>query len=184
MSTYLACVCACVLRFVSVRVHACLWACVSVCWRVCVSGCGSVSVRLCTFGCASRGPAVCIARPATRGWPRVILRLCHRSVARVRRRCDVDEPHDQRAMGGAIWAHVRDRRRRRHLRHRRQQRHRTLPQRRPEERRRRCGPDSGSGVLRGLLEGYSVISVAYSQGSQCAHKEYTRRARGGTRGGT
>jgi hypothetical protein len=57
------------------------------------------------------------------------------------RRCHLDLPYDQRAVGWARWAHIRDRRRRRNLRHRRR-RQPHLIQRRVREPRRRCGPDS------------------------------------------
>jgi hypothetical protein len=94
---------------------------------------------------------------ATVGRPRVRFALVIGRFARVGRRCELDEPHDQRAMvqcksGWAawpIWAHVGGRRRR-HLRHRRPRRH-LLPGR-VGEHRRRCA----AGLAPGVVGGYRV----------------------------
>ncbi len=85
---------------------------------------------------ARRRRAVFIARPApgfaaARAWLRSAPPA---GLARVGRRCHVDEPHGQRGMGCALLPNVRGRRRRRHLHPRRQRR----PQRRLGEHRRRC----------------------------------------------
>jgi hypothetical protein len=100
-------------------------------------------------------------RPRVRGCGSVRSAL---GVARVGRRCHVGEPHDQRAMGRAICAHVGGRRRRRHLRHRRPPRRRHPIQGRVGQHQRRCaaGLDRGGrrvhqggtqGVLQGVLGG-------------------------------
>jgi hypothetical protein len=87
-----------------------------------------------------------------------VLRWCHRPVARVGRRCEVDTLARQRAVGCAIWAHVRDRRRRRHLRHRRRRQQHL--QGRVGEHRQRCGPLTGlARVPGGLLRGYLQVPV-------------------------
>jgi hypothetical protein len=116
--------------------------------------------RACVFvphGCvgppvARRGPAVFIAWPA-------MGRACMVAVVPSvgsGRRCDVGEPHDQRAMGCAIFPHVRGRRHlRRHLHHRRC-RLRRLPAGRVG--RQRWGPDSVRGT-RGYLGGYLYSKV-------------------------
>ncbi len=82
------------------------------------------------------------------------------------RRCDLDEPHDQRAVGCAIWAQERHRRRRRHLRPRRLRRHKL--QGRVGEHRRRCGPDSKDtyGYAQ-ALKGPSRGSYGFSKGHLC-----------------
>ncbi len=89
------------------------------------------------------------------------LRWSHRTVARVGCREDVDETYDERAVGCAIWAHVRDRRRRRHLRPRRLPRT-LLLQRRVGHHRRRCMP-TGLGVARRLLDGTQGVIPGYSR---------------------
>ncbi len=115
--------------------------------RVCLGGCAGA-------GAARRGPAVLIARPAAPGRPGVLGCGSVRSVlgvARVGRRCDVDEPYPQGRMGCAMGAHIRDRRRRRHLRHRRQ---RWLPGR-VGEHQRRCAAGLGQrGSTTGAQRGY------------------------------
>ncbi len=174
------CVGACVCARMGVRarasVHSCARAsvvCRSIDKRLCACVCLVVCVRVARLrvrlgGCvgavdARLGPSVLIARPAAPGG-RVrgcgLLRSAL-GVARVGRRCDVDEPHDQRAVGCATTPHVRDRRRlRRHLRHRRPSNRRQLQhhplQRRLGEHRRRCAGRTRSGgctgwVLPGVL---------------------------------
>jgi hypothetical protein len=136
--------CAMVINRASVRLRVCVRACVWVRARACASVCVGPPV-------ARRGPAVFIdRRPSDHV---CALRLSPRSG----RRRDVDEPYVDCAVGCAIWAHVRDRRRRRHLRHRRPQRHHLL-QRRVDQHRRRCATDlggwsGGTGALR-VLAGY------------------------------
>jgi hypothetical protein len=163
------------------RVRACMRAHVSACVfgfafpsdcifraRVCSERVCVLSERACALRRCARPPiarrrrAVSMARPA----PRVAAACTRlRSVppagsARVGRRCHVDEPHGQRAVGCAIWAHVRGRRRRRHLRHRRLRQH-PLPGR-VGEHRRRCAAGLCPGVgrwgtqevLAGVTQGY------------------------------
>jgi hypothetical protein len=84
-------------------------------------------------------------RPRVRGCGLVRSAL---GVARVCRRCHVDEPHTHGAMGWPIWAHVRDRRRRRDLRHQRHRRH-LLPGRVGERRRRCAGRTASWGMVGG-----------------------------------
>ena len=169
-----ACVCVCMRARAPLCVclglsceSACFWFCLcarareSVCESACVRACCtyvcvcSTCVCLClgatalcghTRGTAGTGGAyssACDVRTARRAARCV----GHRSVRSCARRRDVDEPYDQRAVGCAIWTHVRGRRRRRHLRHRRLRRHHPLPGR-VGEHRRRCGPDS-RGVVGG-----------------------------------
>jgi hypothetical protein len=153
----------CVFVFICARAR-CL------CGFMCACSCVSIGLRLRARVCSERvcAPprrAVSIARPAPRAFVGSRARGCG-SVppaghARVGRRCHLDVPHGQRAMGCAIFAHVGGRRRRRHLRHRRQRPHRTLLlQRRVREHRRRCaaGRSPGGGGRRALervLRGYS-----------------------------
>jgi hypothetical protein len=95
---------------------------------------------------------------------------------RVGRRYHVDLPCDQRAVGCACWAHVRDRRRRRHLRHRRLllrwhhlQQSRHLPQRRVGEHRWRCVTGLGQGGI-GVLNGHSGVVIGdVLLGNYCGH---------------
>jgi hypothetical protein len=119
-----------VCAFVSLRAHECAFQhfcrqafllvcvlnlCVSI--VVCVNVChGAVWALSCHGGVYSSACAALCGRAC-------VLRLSHRSVARVGCRCLVDEPHTNGAVGCALWAHVRGRRRRRHLRPRRLQRH-------------------------------------------------------------
>jgi hypothetical protein len=140
-------------------VRACVLACVLACVRACV--CVYVQTGLCGHSsCVKRRPAVFIAQPR-RTRVRFAL-VIDESSAHLCRRCHLDPPHPQRAMGCPICAHVRDRRRRRHLRHRRPQRQHLL-QGRLGEHRQRCGPDSGDTrlVLR-ALEGTFVVLRGYS----------------------
>jgi hypothetical protein len=88
--------------------------------------------------------------------------------ARVGRRRVVGMSRDQRAVGWPTKAHVRDRRRRRHLRHRRlqlQRHHRHPPPGRVGERRRRCATGLGRGVWSGVLGGYSGGAREYYWGT-------------------
>jgi hypothetical protein len=125
-----SCVCA---RCAMVLTHACVPPCVGVRLCVCVRACQCVQVFVCVS--VSALPWHGGDRHADRraGGRVCALRLSPRSG----RRGDVGEPHGERGMGCAIWAHIRDRRRRHHLRHRWPQRHHRL-QRRLGEHRRRC----------------------------------------------
>ncbi len=146
------------------RVRACMRASVSACACNCAipSDCTSArmcSERVCALRRCARPPiarrrlAVSIARPAPRvAAARAVAfgatgRLSHA----FGRRCDVDVPHGQRGMGCATGAHVRGRRRRRHLRHRRLRHRHHLPQGCIREHGRRCAGRTRS--VR-LLEGY------------------------------
>jgi hypothetical protein len=75
------------------------------------------------------------------------------------RRGDLDEPHGQRAMGWPRIAHVRDRRRRRHLRHRRHQlqQHRHRLPGRVGEHRRRCATELSRGWSEGVSWGTQEV---------------------------
>ncbi len=112
---------------------------------------------------ARRRLAVLIARPSPRvGRARICL------FARVGRRCHVEMPHGQRAVGWPRRAHVRGRRRRRHLRHRRLRLlQRNLLQRRVGEHRRRCAAGLSPREVGGVLDGYSggTTGGRYSRGS-------------------
>ncbi len=105
-----------------------MFACTRGCARAsaCVRGgvCARTRVRTAAT-CGIHGSAGGAGRPRVRGCGSVRSAL---GVARVGRRCDVDKPHDQRAVGCARSAHVGGRRGRRHLRPRRLQWQ--LPQRR------------------------------------------------------
>jgi hypothetical protein len=159
---------------VHTRVRACVCAGVRLCARASVF-CRSIGKHLralCVRGCEhSAGTTMCVClgavcaatcginssaggagRPRVRGCGSVRSAL---GVVRIGRRCDVDEPHDQRAMGRPRWAHVGGRRRRRHLRHRRHQRRRHLLQRRVGQHRRRCAAGL-SGYL-GVLSGTNGV---------------------------
>ncbi len=177
------CVCACahlcVCSFACVRACPCVHACL--CGRMCVRLCVAIGLRLRARVCSDR---VCVrlaaacalpshggdlrylwldprrASAAARAW---LFSVPPAGLARVGRRCHVDEPHGQRGMGSARFAHVRGRRRRRHLRPRRRQRRRRLPQRRVREHRRRCAAELSrwgqvggysTGVLEWVLRGY------------------------------
>jgi hypothetical protein len=114
------CVCTCVSFsvFMSVRERACVpVACVPVCAcvRACVRACVSEGVYMHTCVRACHGEDL---RYLWLG-PRRVRRACVCRFARVGRRCHVELPYGQRAVGWANWAHDSDRRRRRHLRHRR-----------------------------------------------------------------
>ena len=170
------CVCACAHVCVSVPLYSCARARVRACMRASVSACACVraipsdcnyarvcSERLCAPRRGARPPiarrrlAVFIARPAPHvaAARAVAFGATGRLPRAFGRRCHVDEPHRQRAVGCAIWAHVRGRRRRRHLRHRRPRLH-LLPGRLGEHRRRcagRTGSVGWSGVLKGVLKG-------------------------------
>jgi hypothetical protein len=126
--------------------------CVRACVRACVPVRAWVCLRLCVRALPwhGGGPAVFIARHA--GGHVCALHLSPRSG----RRCVVGEPHVDRAVGCAIWAHDGGRRRRRHLRHRRPQRHHFL-QRRVGEHRRRCAGWTRAGGGGGYW-GYSGCS--------------------------
>ncbi len=157
-------------RCVSVRACPCVYACH--CERMCVRSCVSIGLRLRARVCSEgvRAPRRCarpsiawrrraasIARPAPRvAAARAWLGLVPSAgLARVGRRCHVDEPHRQRGMDCTVWAHDRDRRRRRHLRHRRQRHWHRLP-RRLGQHRRRCaaGLVLVVGDTRWVLRGY------------------------------
>ncbi len=155
--------------------------------RVCVvSTCGCVCADLCA--CVPRGRVGPPVRPA-------VFMMAARCVLRFssvgRRRCHVDEPYDIRAVGCARYAHVRDRRRRRHLRHRRLQWR--LSPGRVGEHRRRCatglarGAPGGTGrVVRDtarVLHMYYRITGGGAQGEhkgtrQVPNKGYSRGTRG------
>jgi hypothetical protein len=131
----------------------CACACVCVCVRVRASWlCGRCGGTAGTGGVNSSagGGRACIL-----GSVRSAL-----GVARVGRRGDVDEPYDQRAVGCARWADVRDWRRRRHLRHRRQQH---LPlhllQGRVGQHRRRYAAGLGVGDGRRVHQGGSRLAI-------------------------
>jgi hypothetical protein len=179
--------CVCTFVYVCVRLCVCERVCVCACVSLCVRACMCVLSRECVFaflsasiafpcGCVQRASArverLCghswhggdrrylLHRPATRGRPprARCVGVGHRSVRLCARRRNVDEPYDQRAVGCAIFPHVRGRRRRRHLRHRR---HRRRRRRHPPagcvgEHRRRCGPDS-----RGVVGEYWVGREGY-----------------------
>ncbi len=184
------CVCACAHLRVCVhlcacaRVHACMRACVSACaWvrsfrsdcifaRVCVASVCVCSERVRASRRCARPPiarrrlVILIARPvprfaAARAWLRSVPTA---GLARVGRRCHLDEPHGQRGMGCAKKAHVRGRRRRRHLRHRRLHRLQLLP-RRVGQHRRRCtaglSPGGGRGGTRRGTQEYSMGAWGY-----------------------
>jgi hypothetical protein len=104
---------------------------------------------------------------------RACLRWCDRRAHG--RRCYVDEPHTQAAVGCASLPHVRGRRRRRHLRHRRlllQDGHHHLLPGRVGEHRRRCvaGLRQGGGRMvggtTGVLHGSSRGTPRYSKALQ------------------
>jgi hypothetical protein len=171
-----ACVCVCARVSVCVHLQACARA--RVCVRVCVplsanvrvraipSDCNSARVcseRVCAPRRCARPPiarrrlAVFIARPAPRvaAARAVAFGATGRLWRAFGRRCHLDEPHDQRAVGRAILAHVGGRRRRRRLRHRRLRLGRRRQQGRVGEHRRRCaGRTRSMGVLERVLRGY------------------------------
>jgi hypothetical protein len=106
-------------------------------------------------------------------------RACVRVFACVGRRCHVEMPYGQRAVGWPTCAHIRDRRCRRHLRHRRRRRRRLhLLQRRVGEHRRRCGPDSRRGWP-GVRGGYSTQGVLRVLGCSRGLSRGTRGVHGG-----
>jgi hypothetical protein len=133
--------------------------------------CRQVCIMLCCLyvywhSCGTARTGGINSAPTTGGRLRVYVAICRPRC----RRCDLGLPHRQCAVGWPTRAHDRDRRRRRHLRHRRLRlQQRCLPQRCPEERRRRCRPDSGysRGCLR-VLERYS----GYSTGTLRAPRGY------------
>ncbi len=156
------------------RVRVCLCVCVCVCVSVCVCARARLLIWLCARSCtaclnerrvraprrcarppiAPRRLAVFIARPAPRvaAARAVAFGATGRLSRAFGRRCHVDVPHGQRAMGWPIFAHVGGRRRlRRHLRPRRLRRHHQQ-QRRMGEHRRRC---AGRTRSRGWVGGYS-----------------------------
>ena len=178
------CVCICVrTRCVRVRVrvsvHACLRERACACVRAFPSDC--IFARGCVVkACARRGAAwalpshlrgraVLIGRPATRGRPPVFAFDAIGRHLRVGRRCDVDTRDRQRAVGCALLAHDRDRRRRRHLCPRRQRRLRLL-QRRLGEHRRRCAAGLAHG---GGSKGYWDGSQGYSAVLRKYYKDTT-----------
>jgi hypothetical protein len=131
--------------------------------RVCVCVCSEhlCAPRQCARPLvARRRLAIFIARPAPRfaAACACLWLVPPAGLERVGRRSDVHQSYGQRAVGCAIWAHVRGRRRRRHLRHRRQQRHLTLPPLlllgRVGEHRRRCAAGLGRGGSAGTRGGY------------------------------
>ncbi len=109
-------------------------------------------------------------RPRVRGCDSVRSAL---GVARVGGRYHLHESYDQRGMGRALAAHVRDRRRRRHLRHRRLGRRRQCRhhlQRRVGQHQWRCAAGLGRGVVVGgytrlVLRGYSGAPRGYYRGT-------------------
>ena len=149
------------------RVRAC-----STCARVCVERvCGYAPRRCARAVAARRGGAVYIDRPDPCGRPRAHSLRLVRSAGVARRR-HLDEPHGQRGMGRAIWAHVGGRRRRRHLRHRRlPQRH--LERRLGEHRRRCAGRTYSRGVVPGgYYRGTGVVLKGYYSGYYGYHRGY------------
>jgi hypothetical protein len=174
------CVCVCVCECVRVRV------CVCVCARVRARLLVWLCARACT-ACVNEQPRRCARPPIARRLAVFIARLAPRFAAVAfcatgrlsrlfGRRCHVDVPHGQRAVGRAIWAHVRGRRRRRHLRHRRlqRQRHRLFRRRVGEHRRRCAGRTRSRGYSRGYLGG--------TKGVPRGTKEVLRGTNGGPRG--
>ncbi len=161
---------------VRVQVRARVYLCV--CARVCAQA--RLLVWLCARACTAcvnerrvRAPRRCARPPIARRRLAVfIARLAPRvAAARARlqfgatgrlsrafgRRCHLDVPHGQRAMGCAMGAHVRGRRRRRHLRPRRHHQRPRLA-RRVGEHRRRCAAEFGQGgYSRGYLGGTTGI---------------------------
>jgi hypothetical protein len=189
--------------FVSACLYICQWVClrmrafVRLC--VCVNHCVSIGVfarvrvqRACvcvgacrTIVCVHLGAVSALCWHAGTGGINssaggaggrvcVVAVRCHRPGSRAfGRRWNLDEPHNQRAVGWPISAHDRDRRRRRHLRHRRRRRHR-LRQRRVVEHRRRYAGRTQSGavvggtllVLLGVLRGTTSLHRGSSGGPQ------------------
>jgi hypothetical protein len=158
-----ACACACVCVRVRVRVRVCVCGSVHACHaaRALVDSCGSVGPEFLR-------PLVC---------PGFRVHVCFgvgvvRSVTRVGRRCDVDESHDQRAVGCAMLPHDRDRRRRRHLRHRRRRPVWHVPQGRVGQHQWRCGPGRGrcSCDNRCLPGWYWVGTPGYWWGTKMHHR--------------
>ncbi len=160
----------------AVRARACLHASVSACAlsRAIPSDCNSARVcservraprRCARPPIVRRRLAVFIARPAPRvaAARAVAFGATGRLSRAFGRRCDVDVPHGQRAVGCAIFAHVGGRRRlRRHLRHRRPRQHR-LPRRVGEHRRRCAGRTRSrgwSGVGRGGTRGGTRVGYS------------------------
>jgi hypothetical protein len=154
------------------RVHECAHACVPVCAcvRACLRMCVRVRVRVCACACVCvanvcvRVPALCAHFCGTAGTCGIHISArdaCVCRFARVGRRCHVEMPHEDRAVGWPSRAHDRDRRRRRDLRHRRPRRQGpNLVQRRVGKHRRRCAAGLGRGVPRGYTEvqqGYSEV---------------------------
>ncbi len=159
-----SCVCLSVCARACARVYVCL------CERVCAFSCDSIGWRLRARVCSEcvRAPRRCARPPIARRRLVVLIARPAPRVAAARavafgasgrlsrafgRRCHVDEPHGQRAMGCTISAHVRGRRRRRHLRHRRRWRH-LLPGRVGEHRRRCAGRTRSRGGSGGTRVGY------------------------------
>ncbi len=69
------------------------------------SGCDCDCMIACAFATVCLCALLRHIVPRQAGGRVCVLRLCHRSVARVGRRGDVVEPHDQRAVGGR-WGHT------------------------------------------------------------------------------
>jgi hypothetical protein len=156
------------IAFVSASIFVCV--CVQ---RVCVC-----MARLCTSRLfsgppvARRRPVVYSARPAARGWARVRLRsVPSAGLARICRRRELGESYGKRGMGWPMWAHVRDRRRRRHLRHRRRQGQPPadcrLPGRVGEHRRRFV---AGLSVSSGVVGGTQVRLVPSAGFARVGHR--------------
>ncbi len=124
---------------------------------VCLCGTCECGPRRCAGTSVARRRliAVCIARLVPCGRPRGVLSLRVEPSAGFARRCHLETRDRQRAVGCAIWAHVRDRRRRRHLRHRRQRQRHPLP-RRVGEHRRRCATRTNRGWSGVVLGGHWV----------------------------
>jgi hypothetical protein len=143
------------------RAPLCVRACVRACVRVppCVRACTCVSFSLCMSVRVRVRARVCLSSCLTAVtcgiYSSARAARCGSRFARVGRRCRVEMPYGQRAVGWPIQSHVSDRRRRRHLRHRRQQQQH--PQRCVEEHRRRCAAGLAPGVVGGtrrVLQGY------------------------------
>jgi hypothetical protein len=156
-----ACVCVCVSVYVCVCVCVCSRAPLGLAVRACVrSVCERTACVWAAALCAPshRTAATCgiysSARAARCGRACAVAFGATGRLSRAfGRRCDVDVPHGQRAVGCARTAHVRGRRRRRHLRHRRLQPWCRLPPRRVGEHRRRCAGRTRSGGWSGGTRG-------------------------------
>jgi hypothetical protein len=144
---------------------------VCLCGFLCVCDCVCVCVQR---TCVCDVPALCAHCPGTAGTCSIYssARAARAFVgfARVGRRCHVEMPYKDRAVGCARWAHDRDRCRRHHLRHRRLRR--LPPQGRVGEHRRRCATRLGRGVVGGYSRG--VLQGGTEGQSRATHRVRTR----------